>query len=95
MKSNPWLRASFSALTLSVEASSVIALRMMKLVAGGKAAEREARRMVNEKIKANLNLGVKAMTGKLGSTPQSVIEKTSKHYNRKVRANKRRLSSGQ
>ena len=94
MKKNQWLRAGISAWALGVEASTVIALRMMKMARGGPAAKREARRMVNEKIKANLDLQAKAMTGRLGRTPESVAEKTAAHYLPKVKANRRRLSGG-
>jgi hypothetical protein len=94
MKKNPWMRAGLSAWALGIEASTVITLRMMKLAAGGTAAEREAHRMVAEKIKANLDLQTKAMTGGLGLTPKSLTEKTLAHYRRKVRANRRRLKGG-
>ncbi len=94
MKRNPWLRVSASAWALGLEASTVIALRTMKLAVGGPAAETEARRMVNEKIKANLDLQTKAAMGGLGLTPQSMAEKTVAHYRRKVKANRRRLMGG-
>jgi hypothetical protein len=38
---NPWLRVTMDAWALGFEASSVIGLRMMKLAAGGPAAEVE------------------------------------------------------
>ncbi len=91
MKKNSWLRAGMSAWALGAEASTVIALRMMKLARGGPAAKVEARRMVNEKIKANLDLQAKVMTGKLGRTPEGAAEKVVTHYLPKVKANRRRL----
>ncbi len=94
MARNPWLRASLSAWSLALEASSIIALRTMKLAAGTAAAEAEARRMVNEKIEAGLALQTLALTGRLGRTPHSATTKTLAHYRRKVRANKRRLTKG-
>jgi hypothetical protein len=92
MKKDSWLRAGMSAWTLGVEASTVIALRLMKLARGGPAAKAEARRMVNEKIKANLDLQAKAMTGRLGRTPEKAVEKAVAHYLPKVKANRRRLT---
>jgi len=41
-----------SLMMLAVEANSVIALRMMKLMRGDRNARREAELMVNEKIRA-------------------------------------------
>jgi hypothetical protein len=55
LRSNVW--------SLSLEASSVIALRALKVAAGGRAAESEARRMVSEKIEAGLALQTLALTG--------------------------------
>jgi hypothetical protein len=91
MRRNPWFRIGFSAWSLGLEASSVIALRMLKIASGGKGGEAEARRMINEKIEAGLGLQTKALTGGLGLTPQSAATKTLAHYRRKVRANRRRL----
>jgi len=89
---NPWLGIGMSAWSLGVEASTVIALRTLKLAAGGAAGEAEARRMMSEKIDAGVALQTLALTGGLGSTPQAVASKTLSHYRRKVRANRRRLS---
>ena len=91
MRRNRWLGIGFSAWSLGLEASSVIALRMLKIASGGKGGEAEARRMINEKIEAGLDLQTKALTGGLGLTPQSAATKTLAHYQSKVRANRRRL----
>src|ERR1700680_1378767 len=72
--------------------SAVIASRTMKLATGGESAEREARRMVAEKIEAALSLQTLALTGGLGTTPQSAARKSLGHYRRRVRANPRRLA---
>jgi hypothetical protein len=79
---------------LGIEASTVIALRTMKIAAGGPAAQDEARMMISEKIEAGLDLQTKAMTGGLGFTPEGAANKTLAHYRRKVRANRRRLIKG-
>lgn len=89
---NPWFGISFDAWTFGLEAGSVMALRTLKVAAGGPAAEAETRRMISEKIEAGWDLQVKAMTGGLGATPASAAAKTLAHYRRKVRANRRRLS---
>ena len=80
---------------LGLETSSVIALRTMKMSAGGPAADAEGQRMVSEKVRAGMELTTLAMTGGLGLTPQGAAAKTLAHYRRKVRANQRRLLKGQ
>jgi hypothetical protein len=89
---NPWLRTGFDAWWLGFEASSVIALRTMKMISGGDAALVEARQMVSEKIEAGLALQTMALTGALGITAHGAAAKTLVHYRRKVRANRRRLA---
>jgi hypothetical protein len=88
---NPWLQFGLTAWSLGVEASSVIALRTLKIAAGGVAAEVEAGRMVREKIETGLDLQALALTGGLGVTPPGAATKILTHYRRKVRANRRRL----
>jgi hypothetical protein len=56
MLRNKWVRLGVDAWSLGVEASSVIALRTLKIAAGAVAAEVEARRLVCEKIEAGLAL---------------------------------------
>ena len=94
MLTNPWVRASFDAWSLGLEASSVIALRMFKIGAGGAAAEAEMRRMVSEKIDSGVAIQAMAMAGGLGLTAHGAARKTLAHYRRKVRANRRRLING-
>lgn len=92
MRNDPWLRAGIDLWSLGAEAWFVVALRMMKLSAGGAAAEAESRRMVGEKIAAGMALQTMAMTGGLGATPAGATTKTIALYRRKVRGNRRRLS---
>ncbi len=94
MLRNPWFHFGLNVWSLSLEASSVIALRALKVGVGGRAAEREARRMVSEKIEACWALQTLGLTGGLGLTAQSAASKTLVHYRRKVRANRRRLAKG-
>lgn len=94
MLRNPWFHLGLNVWSLSLEASSVIALRALKIAAGGMAAKVEARRMVSEKIEAGLALQRLALTGGLGLTGQSAASTTLAHYRRKVHANRRRLVKG-
>lgn len=91
---NPWLRVGFDAWTLGLEAQTVVGLRLLKLAAGGAAAEAEARRMVSEKAEAAAALQAMALTGALGFTAPAATAKAMRHVRRKVRANRRRLTRG-
>jgi hypothetical protein len=91
MLTNPWVRASFDAWSLGLEASSVIALRMVKIGSGGGAAEAEVRRMVIEKIDAGVAIQAMAMAAGIGLTAHGAARTTLAYYRRKVRANRRRL----
>ena len=71
---------------LALEANGVIALRMMKLMLGGRrAARREARLMVSEKIDA----AVKASRSLIGGAS---AEEIIGQYRRRVAANAKRLA---
>jgi len=89
-----WFDLSMSAMQLGLEAQSVIALRMMKMAAGGPAAEAEASRMISEKthaaLDAQMQVGLSAMSGRLDLAPARAIAL----YRRRVRANQRRLRAG-
>ena len=89
-----WFDLSMSAMQLGLEAQSVIALRMMKMAAGGPAAEAEASRMISEMTQAALDaqmqVGLSAMSGRLDLAPARAIAL----YRRRVRANQRRLRAG-
>lgn len=89
---DPWTSLAFDTWALGVEASAVIGLRMMKLAAGGAAAQAEAQRMVSEKVVAGLTLPMLAATGQLGASAPAVASGSLTHLRRKVRANRRRLS---
>ncbi len=93
-RNSSWFGLSMSAMQLGWEAQSVIALRMMKMAAGGAAAQAEAERMITEKTKAALDaqmqIGMSAMSGRLDLAPARAIAL----YRRRVRANQRRLRAG-
>jgi hypothetical protein len=86
-----WWQLGFDAWQLGVESSTVIGLRTMRMMAGGPAADAEAKLMVSEKVGAAIDIGARAMTGGLGTSPRPVAAKVISHYRRKVRANRRRL----
>jgi hypothetical protein len=73
-------------MVLGLESNRVIGLRMTKLMRGGKAAQREARRMVSEKLIAAARAGTSLMAGASG-------DKIIEQYRRKVAANAKRLST--
>jgi hypothetical protein len=70
---------------LAAESQAVIALRLMKLASGGKAAEDETQLMLSEKMTAATEAGAKLMAG---GTSDSVVS----DYRKKVRANIKRLT---
>jgi hypothetical protein len=80
---NRWFDFYLSAL----EAQQVIWLRTVRIAKGGKVAEREARRMVNEKIEAAGHAGLLLATG-------ASATKVARTYSEKIRANRKRLSRG-
>ena len=58
-----WWKLSTDLALAGFEAQRVIALRLAKLAAGGPAADREARRMVTEKIAASTEAAATLATG--------------------------------
>jgi len=91
---DPWTSLAFDSWSLGIEASAVIGLRMMKLAAGGAAAQAEAQLMVGEKVAASMTLPMLAMTGQLGASGPAIAAGSLAHLRRKVRANRRRLARG-
>jgi hypothetical protein len=91
---NPWLTLTIQVARLSWGAQGVIALRMMKLASGGCAAQSEASGMVSEKVAARSEAQVVAATAVLGgSNAARTTRKILNVYKKKVRANKRRLTT--
>ena len=78
---NPWVDLCFSAM----EAQQVIWLRTLRIAKGGKPAEREAKRMISEMIKAAGRAGAMVATG----APAGEV---GRMYRKKIRANRKRLS---
>jgi hypothetical protein len=74
-----------SLMFLAFEANGVIALRLMKLMRGGRSARREAELMASEKIRAACEATASLMAGASGD---DIIHQ----YRRRVTANAKRLS---
>jgi hypothetical protein len=90
---NPWISFGLKAWELGFEAQTVIALRMLRLAAGGARAEAEASRMVTEKILAAGEAQMAAtMAAMNGHKKHVVADKALAAYSKRVRANKRRLT---
>lgn len=90
---NPWLALTFKAMRLGFEAQNVIALRMMRLSAGGAHGQSEARRMVSEKIAAGVEAQATAISGMITGHKDTVVaDQILRDLQKRVRANKRRLS---
>jgi hypothetical protein len=73
-----------SLMLLAVEANRVIALRMMKLMWGGRSARREAKLMVSEKIHAAFEATASSMAG---ASADEIVQR----YRRHVAKNAKRL----
>ena len=72
---------------LAFEANAVIALRMIKLMLGGRSARREAELMVSEKIHAGIEAGASLLAGASGN---DIIHRYRQH----VARNAKRLGKG-
>ncbi len=77
----PWYIAA-----ANLEAQNVIALRLTKLAKGGPKAQKEAHRMVSEKVLASIEA---ATTLACGGSPEKVLRR----YLTIMRANTKRLSA--
>ena len=68
---------------LAAEANAVIALRMMKLMRGGRSARREANSMVSEKIKAAFEATGSLVTGASGD---EIVHRYRQHVAKNAKA---------
>lgn len=75
---------------LWMESAQVMWLRGLRIAAGGKLAEREAERMVREKLTANWELGWSLFMSP-SPKPEATAQRSVKYYRGKVKANQRRL----
>ncbi len=77
---------------LGFESWQVVGMRSWRMMQGGAAARDESVRMVSEKLQANMELGLAAMAGEGGVTPEAQARKAIRHYQKRVTANRKRLS---
>jgi hypothetical protein len=73
-----------SLMMLAVEANGVVALRVMKLMRGGRSARREAKLMVSEKMDAAFEAAARLMVGASGD---EIVQR----YRKRVAVNAKRL----
>ena len=91
---NPWT-PNLDFARFVFDSQCVIALRMIRLAAGGKRANREAQRMIVEKgvaMAAAQMAAAAALVG--GAGPSKVAKQAFGPFKRKVSRNRRRLSRG-
>jgi hypothetical protein len=88
-----WFALATKAAQLAFEAQNVMALRLMRLAAGGPYSHAEASRMISEKFvalaEAQMIVAVGATAGRSSNVVAGKILGT---YKKRVRANRRRLS---
>ena len=73
--------------------ANVVAMRLMRLTVGGALAQREAQRMVTEKVTAIAEAQAAAVTKMImGGGMAAATKFASAVYRRKVQANQRRLT---
>ena len=73
-----------SLMMLALEANHVIGLRLIKLMRGGKRAQRESKLMIDEKVDAAFKAGARIMAG-------ASADEIVRGYRRRVAANAKRL----
>ena len=89
---NLW-HAYIRAAQVGWDANVVVAMRLMRLAVGGALAQREAQRMVAEKVTAIAEAQAAAITKLImGGGMAAATKSASAIYQRKVRANRRRLT---
>ena len=90
---NAWARLAMQAAVTGFEAQSVMALRFMRLAAGGARAKSEASRMITEKVTALGEAQSAAVRAAIkGDKSHRAATKVVLVYKRRVRKNRRRLS---
>src|SRR5262249_27321786 len=89
---NLW-HAYIRATQVGWDANVVVAMRLMRLAVGGALTQREAQRMVAEKVTAIAEAQATAVTKMImGGGMAAATKSASAVYRRKVRANQRRLT---
>ena len=86
-------RVTLDPISFGADVASVVALRLMRIAAGGRAGRMEAQLMVSEKIAALAHVQFSLASGAYGYTLQSMAQGAGNHYARAVRSNRKRLCS--
>ena len=86
-------RVPLDPISFGADVASVMALRVIRIAAGGQAGRKEARLMVTEKMAALAHVQFSLASGAYGYTLQSMTQGTGNHYARAVRSNRKRLYS--
>jgi hypothetical protein len=87
---NP-MTAWLESVRFASDVQRVIALRMMRIAAGGPMAASETRRMITEKMFALAEAQVAVATSVITDKAASAARKAHAPFRRRVRANRRRL----
>lgn len=86
-----WFRLWWQSWGLAIEVAIVVPLRLQKLAAGGRRAEREAWLMVEEKVKAAQKVQALMVASGEAAGLETMVQSLD-HYRRKAGANRRRLT---
>lgn len=84
---------AFGSAMLAIESQQVIALRLTKMAFGGANAAREVDLMVSEKVQAMTQSSEVLINAVLAGTADGGAGKILSLYRKKVRANRKRLTS--
>jgi hypothetical protein len=87
-----WLTPWFDAFRFAAEAQGVVAMRLMRIAAGGPKAAKEAHRMISEKLEAFALAEIAAADAIVhGSSLDVAAARAFAPLRRRVHANSRRL----
>ena len=89
---NSWFALTFQAAQLGWEAQNVVALRFVRLAAGGAAGAKEAQLMVTDKLAALTEAQLAAVATVLTGDSLKIADNILRVFRKRVRANKQRLS---
>ena len=88
-----WFSLSSQTALLALEAQTVIALRCLRVAAGGTQAQSEINRMITEKVQAFGEAQTAAAIGAVGGgSGRHIAKKVVGVYKKRVRKNRRRLT---
>ncbi len=87
-----WTKLTMESWSLGMEAGAVMWLRTMRIMAGGAIGERETRRMVDEKLAANMEAATQMWLSPI--TSAATARNAMAPYRARVKANRKRLGKG-